>query len=47
MARNNGKAAVTVEVHANGTLFKHTHADGDKKTAKNVACKELLNEWVF
>ncbi|KAH9670561.1 Endoribonuclease Dicer [Citrus sinensis] len=40
--RINGKAAVTVEVHANGTLFKHTHADADKETAKKVASKEVL-----
>ncbi|KAL9427016.1 hypothetical protein AB3S75_033741 [Citrus x aurantiifolia] len=40
--RINGKAAVTVEVLANGTLFKHTHADADKETAKKVASKEVL-----
>ena len=41
-SRISGKAAVTVEVHANGRLFEHTFLDADKKTAKKVACKEVL-----
>ncbi|KAH9734167.1 Endoribonuclease Dicer [Citrus sinensis] len=41
-SRISGKAAVTVEVQANGRLFEHTFLDADKKTAKKVACKEVL-----
>lgn len=35
-------ATVTVEVEANGRVFKHTSTADDKKTAKKLACKEVL-----
>ncbi|KAJ4721647.1 Endoribonuclease Dicer-like [Melia azedarach] len=40
--RINGKSSVTIEVEANGRLFKNTFLSSDKKTAKKVACKEVL-----
>ncbi|KAL5567067.1 hypothetical protein UlMin_030231 [Ulmus minor] len=39
----NGLAAFTVEVEANGVTFKHTSTAKDKKTAMKVACKNVLN----
>lgn len=42
-SQSNGVAAVTIEVLANGKLlFKHTSIADDRKTAKKLACKEVL-----
>ncbi|KAL5836669.1 hypothetical protein ACOSQ3_013838 [Xanthoceras sorbifolium] len=38
----NGKPSVTIEVEANGVVFTHTATASEKKTAKKVACKEVL-----
>nr|AUH15438.1 dicer-like 2 protein [Dimocarpus longan] len=38
----NGRPSVTIEVEANGAVFNHTASASDKKTAKKVACKEVL-----
>ncbi|XP_044470277.1 endoribonuclease Dicer homolog 2-like [Mangifera indica] len=35
-------ATVTVEVEANGRVFKYTSTADDKKTSKKLACKEVL-----
>ncbi|KAF5745855.1 endoribonuclease Dicer 2-like [Tripterygium wilfordii] len=40
--RNNGVASITIEVEANGKIFKHTATASDKKMAKKLACKEVL-----
>lgn len=41
-SRINGKSHVTVEVEANGRIFKHTIISLDKETGKKVASKEVL-----
>ncbi|XP_022987458.1 endoribonuclease Dicer homolog 2 isoform X1 [Cucurbita maxima] len=41
-SRVNGKTHVTVEVEANGRIFKHTAISLDKETGKKVASKEVL-----
>ncbi|KAF2286426.1 hypothetical protein GH714_016865 [Hevea brasiliensis] len=41
-SRSNGMSSVTVEVEANGLIFKHTSSAGDKRTAKKLASKEVL-----
>ncbi|KAK0593324.1 hypothetical protein LWI29_034760 [Acer saccharum] len=42
VSRINGLHSVTIEVKANGAVFKNTATASDKKTAKKVACKEVL-----
>eukprot|EP00257_Ricinus_communis_P014560 XP_015572262.1 endoribonuclease Dicer homolog 2 isoform X1 [Ricinus communis] len=42
VSRNNGMSCVTVEVEANGVVFKHTSAAAERKTAKRLASKEVL-----
>lgn len=41
-SRVNGRSHVTVEVEANGRIFKHTAISLDKETGKKVASKEVL-----
>lgn len=41
-SRVNGKTHVTVEVEANGRIFKHTAISLDKETGKKVASREVL-----
>lgn len=41
-SKSNGAAAVTIEVLANGRLYKRTSTADDKKTAKKLACREVL-----
>ncbi|XP_034923676.1 endoribonuclease Dicer homolog 2 [Populus alba] len=42
VSRNGRNASVTIEVEANGRIFKHTATVADKKTAKKLASKEVL-----
>ncbi|KAJ4721640.1 Endoribonuclease Dicer-like [Melia azedarach] len=42
LSQINGISSVTVEVEAEGRLFKHTSLASDKKTAKKLACREVL-----
>ncbi|KAF3452493.1 hypothetical protein FNV43_RR02926 [Rhamnella rubrinervis] len=37
-----GLPAITIEVEANGVTYKHTANCSDKRTAKKLACKEVL-----
>ncbi|XP_041017409.1 endoribonuclease Dicer homolog 2 isoform X3 [Juglans microcarpa x Juglans regia] len=41
-SRNNGLTSITIEVEAKGHLLKGTAIDRDKKIAKKVACKKVL-----
>nr|XP_011466081.1 PREDICTED: endoribonuclease Dicer homolog 2 [Fragaria vesca subsp. vesca] len=38
----NDAATVTIEVEANGVTYRHSSTASDKKTAKKLACKEVL-----
>ena len=40
---NKGGASITIKVEADGILFKHTATVANKKTAKKVACKAVLD----
>ncbi|XWS68903.1 hypothetical protein CRYUN_Cryun04dG0133700 [Craigia yunnanensis] len=42
VSRVNRVASITIEVEANGTVFKHTSTASDKKMAKKLASKEVL-----
>ncbi|KAH8501303.1 hypothetical protein H0E87_016207 [Populus deltoides] len=42
VSRNGRNASVTIEVEANGLIFKHTATVADKETAKKLASKEVL-----
>ncbi|KAJ6726835.1 DICER-RELATED [Salix purpurea] len=42
VSRNGRNASVTIEVEANGRIFKHTATVADKNTAKKLASKEVL-----
>nr|AXY97465.1 Dicer-like 2 [Populus tomentosa] len=42
VSRNGRNASVTIEVEANGLIFKHTATVADKTTAKKLASKEVL-----
>ena len=42
VSRDNGVASITIEVEANGKVFKHTSTASDKKMAKKLASKEVL-----
>ncbi|KAG5240040.1 endoribonuclease Dicer [Salix suchowensis] len=42
VSRNSRNASVTIEVEANGRIFKHTATVADKDTAKKLASKEVL-----
>ncbi|KAG5240038.1 Dicer [Salix suchowensis] len=42
VSRNGRNASVTIEVEANGRIFKHTATVADKNTAKKQASKEVL-----
>ncbi|KAK9924032.1 hypothetical protein M0R45_032421 [Rubus argutus] len=38
----NDVATITIEVEANGVTYKHSSTASDKRTAKKLACKEVL-----
>ncbi|XP_050384255.1 endoribonuclease Dicer homolog 2 [Argentina anserina] len=38
----NDAATITIEVEANGVTYKHSSTASDRKTAKKLACKEVL-----
>lgn len=38
----NGVSSITIEVEANGVMYKHTATVSDKRIGKKVACKEVL-----
>ncbi|PRQ41503.1 putative ribonuclease III post-transcriptional gene silencing PAZ-Argonaute family [Rosa chinensis] len=38
----NDSATITIEVEANGVTYKHASTASDRKTAKKLACKEVL-----
>lgn len=40
---NKGGASITIKVEADGILFKHTATVADKRIAKKVACKAVLD----
>ncbi|KAK8987614.1 hypothetical protein V6N11_027360 [Hibiscus sabdariffa] len=42
VSRDNGVYSITIEVEANGRVFKHTSTASDKKMAKKLASKEVL-----
>ncbi|XP_039018173.1 endoribonuclease Dicer homolog 2-like isoform X1 [Hibiscus syriacus] len=42
VSSDNGVSSITVEVEANGRVFKHTSTASDKKMAKKLASKEVL-----
>ncbi|KAE8726074.1 putative WRKY transcription factor 2-like [Hibiscus syriacus] len=42
ISSDNGISSITVEVEANGRVFKHTSTASDKKMAKKLASKEVL-----
>ncbi|XVF02332.1 hypothetical protein REPUB_Repub04eG0166500 [Reevesia pubescens] len=42
VSRENGVSCITIEVEANGTVFKHTSTASDRKMAKKLASKEVL-----
>ncbi|KAL4285215.1 hypothetical protein GQ457_16G023730 [Hibiscus cannabinus] len=39
---DNGVYSITIDVEANGRVFKHTSTASDKKMAKKLASKEVL-----
>ncbi|XP_021282374.1 endoribonuclease Dicer homolog 2 isoform X1 [Herrania umbratica] len=42
VSHDNGMPSITIEVEANGMVFKHTSSASNKKMAKKLACKEVL-----
>lgn len=42
VSKRNGVSYVMVEVEALGTMHKETRSAADKKTAKRIACKAVL-----
>ncbi|KAL4318063.1 hypothetical protein GQ457_18G021210 [Hibiscus cannabinus] len=42
VSRDNGVYSITIEVEANGRVFKHTSTASDKTMAKKLASKEVL-----
>ncbi|KAK8567711.1 hypothetical protein V6N12_006288 [Hibiscus sabdariffa] len=42
VSRDNGVSSITIEVEADGRVFKHTSTASDKKMAKKLASKEVL-----
>ncbi|KAK8699344.1 hypothetical protein V6N13_115432 [Hibiscus sabdariffa] len=42
VSRDNGISSITIEVEADGRVFKHTSTASDKKMAKKLASKEVL-----
>ncbi|KAE8698887.1 Endoribonuclease Dicer-like protein 2 [Hibiscus syriacus] len=42
VSRDGGVSSITIEVEANGRVFKHTSTASDKKMAKKLASKEVL-----
>ncbi|KAL6504014.1 hypothetical protein OROGR_025937 [Orobanche gracilis] len=44
VSRQGGLAYATVEVEARGTLYKETRSEADKKMAKKLACKAVLED---